>query len=126
MTELFLNWNYFATDAEYTNGTEENLKQYVDFYRGADMFIFDAMYATLEMTIEKMNYGHSTAVIGVDLALAAEVKTLVLFHHDPESDDDQIAESYHHAREYLDTRKAASSSNSLQLVTSYDGMELEA
>ena len=34
------------------------------------------------------NWGHSTWEEGVRLANAAKVKTLVLYHHDPDHDDD--------------------------------------
>ena len=115
----------FATDGEYNNRTDHVLDPYVEFYRGADMLIFDSMYATLEQLVEKMNYGHSTAVIGVDLALAAGVKTLVLFHHDPECDDVQIADSFFRALEYLKSRKDEFPSHDLTLIPSYDGMGIE-
>lgn len=113
-----------ATDGEYRDRSDAGLAPFVEFYRGADLLIFDAMYATLERTIEKADYGHSTAVIGVDIALRAGVRTLALFHHDPESDDAQIVESCRHAREYLDSLRDRFPGNELRIVTAYDGMEL--
>jgi phosphoribosyl 1,2-cyclic phosphodiesterase len=115
----------FATDGEYTNREDHALEPYVKFYSGADMLIFDAMYTTLEQLVEKMDYGHSAPVIGVDIALAAGVKTLVLFHHDPECDDSRIADSFFHALDYLNSRKTEVPSHTLTLVTSYDGMRIE-
>jgi phosphoribosyl 1,2-cyclic phosphodiesterase len=115
----------FATDSEYTHPGNAGYVPYADFYRGADMLIFDAMYSTLEQTVEKANYGHSTAVIGVDISLSAQVKTLVLFHHSPESNDDQIAESYFNAKKYLDSRKAQFPESEINLLTSFDGMVIE-
>lgn len=115
----------FATDGEYNNRAKHVLEPYIEFYRDADMLIFDSMYATLEQTVEKMNFGHSTAVIGVDLALASGVKTLVLFHHDPECDDARIADAFFHATEYLGSRKADFPASDLSLVISYDGMGIE-
>jgi phosphoribosyl 1,2-cyclic phosphodiesterase len=115
----------FATDGEYTNREDHDLDPYVNFYRDADMLIFDAMYPTLEQLVEKMNYGHSTPVIGIDIALAAGVKTLVLFHHDPECDDARIADSFFRALDYLNARKTEVPSHALTLVTSYDGMRIE-
>jgi len=115
----------FATDCEYTNRDSQSLRRYVEFYRDADMLIFDAMYATIEQTVERMNYGHSTAVIGIDIALAAGVKKLVLFHHDPESDDDHIADCFYRARDYLASRMHDQSTNHLEIVTSYDGLSVD-
>lgn len=114
-----------ATDGEYKEPKEKVYKPYIDYFRGADMLIFDAMYATLEKTIEKENFGHSTPVIGIVLALSAGVKKLVLFHHDPECDDAQIAHSYLEAKQYLESHGKTISDNPLELITSYDGLVLE-
>jgi phosphoribosyl 1,2-cyclic phosphodiesterase len=115
----------FATDGEYRDRTDAGLAPFIDFYRNADLLIFDAMYPTLEQTIEKEDYGHSTAVIGVDLALRAGVKTLALFHHDPESDDCQIAGTLLRAREYLGSIRERFPESGLQIVAAYDGMVIE-
>ena len=115
----------FATDGEYNDPNNEGLDGYVNFFRDSDVLIFDAMYATLEQTVEKENFGHSTAVIGVDLALSASVRKLVLFHHDPESDDTQIAKSYLDAQNYLQSREKEFPGNRLSIVTSYDGLVLD-
>jgi hypothetical protein len=44
----------------------------------------DAEYST------RVGWGHGYLPDSVQLALAAHVKQLVLFHHDPAHDDDQI------------------------------------
>jgi phosphoribosyl 1,2-cyclic phosphodiesterase len=115
----------FATDGEYYDRTGDGLAPFAEFYREADLLIFDAMYSTLEQTIEKADYGHSTAVIGVELALRAGVKTLALFHHDPESDDAEIADSCRRAEAYRDSREREFPGTNLRIVTSYDGMTVE-
>ena len=53
----------------------------------ADIMIYDSTYTDDEYPAHK-NWGHSTWQEGVRLANAAQVKTLVLFHHDPDHDDD--------------------------------------
>ncbi|MFC1607597.1 MBL fold metallo-hydrolase [Candidatus Latescibacterota bacterium] len=115
----------FATDGEYNDPSNNRLVPYIDFFRDADVLIFDAMYSTLEQAVEKENYGHSTAVIGVDLALYAEVKKLILFHHDPESDDKQIADSFFAAQDYLDTRRNEFPDNGMIIESAYDGMIID-
>ena len=115
----------YATDGEYKDGADDPYKPYVDFFQGADVLIFDAMYANIEKTIEKENYGHSTAVIGIELALRAGVKTLVLFHHDTESSDEQIARSCSEAVKLLDSCVAPGDGPGLEVIASYDGFELE-
>ncbi len=114
----------FATDGEYTSLPEDEFGSYIDFYKDADVLIFDAMYDSLEKTIEKENYGHSTGVIGINIALYSNVKTLILFHHDPESNDSQILEAFHNAEKYLELEKNYSK-NPLDLMIAYDTMVYE-
>jgi CheY-like chemotaxis protein/phosphoribosyl 1,2-cyclic phosphodiesterase len=70
-------------------------QRHVEFLAGADLVIHDAQY-TLEEYPSKLTWGHSPAELAVNFALAAGVKSLALFHHDPLRDDaalDQLVES---------------------------------
>jgi len=49
--------------------------------------------------VPKQGWGHSTPQMAISVALAAEVKKLVLFHHEPEHDDDTLAEIERQAQE---------------------------
>jgi CheY-like chemotaxis protein/phosphoribosyl 1,2-cyclic phosphodiesterase len=64
-------------------------KRHIEFLRGADLVIHDAQY-TLDEYPEHLSWGHSPAEWAVDFAVAAHVKRLVLFHHDPTHDDAAI------------------------------------
>ncbi len=75
-----------ATDGEYKRLDRPSIKQYLDFYHNADVLIFDAQYSVREAII-KEDWGHSSALIGADIAREAKVKRLILFHHDPTSTD---------------------------------------
>jgi phosphoribosyl 1,2-cyclic phosphodiesterase len=78
----------YATDTEhYPDRLDDAL---VELSRGADMLIYDAMYTPDEYP-RRIGWGHSTWVEAVKVARAAKVDTLVLFHHDPASDDARIA-----------------------------------
>jgi anti-anti-sigma factor len=90
-----------ATDSEYTNLDYANTKKYRDFYANADALIFDAMYSVRESFI-KEDWGHSSALIGADLARVSNVKRLFLFHHDPTNTDDEITQVLRETKEYLD------------------------
>lgn len=59
------------------------------FCSGADMLITDAQYTDEEYAM-KRTWGHSRFSDAVALGLAAGVKKLVLFHHDPGHDDEQL------------------------------------
>jgi anti-anti-sigma factor len=81
----------YANDAEYKQLNDASVQPHIDFFRNADALIFDAQY-TLKEAWNKVDWGHSSAMIGVDLARAAGVKKLILFHHDPTHSDAQLQE----------------------------------
>jgi CheY-like chemotaxis protein len=64
-------------------------QRHVAFLTGADLVIHDAQY-TAEEYPRRIGWGHSPAESAVDYALAAGVKRLALFHHDPSRDDDAV------------------------------------
>jgi phosphoribosyl 1,2-cyclic phosphodiesterase len=84
----------YATDTEHYACVDPTLRQLA---AGADILIYDAQY-TPEEYPGKVGWGHSTWTAAVELARAAGVKQLVLFHHDPRRTDAQVAELEHRAR----------------------------
>lgn len=78
----------YATDVEH--GSELDPVMF-EFARGADLLIYDSMYTEDEYHGRcgpaRTGWGHSTWQAAVAAADAAQVKTLVLFHHDPGRDD---------------------------------------
>jgi CheY-like chemotaxis protein len=61
-------------------------QRHVEWMAGADLVIHDAQY-TVDEYPQRMNWGHTPAEWAVDYAVAAGVKRLALFHHDPLRDD---------------------------------------
>ncbi|MGA2173946.1 MAG: MBL fold metallo-hydrolase [Verrucomicrobiota bacterium] len=61
----------------------------VEVAQDADLLIMDAQYDEKEYAT-KIKWGHSCCFSVTDLATRAKVKTLALFHHDPESTDRAI------------------------------------
>jgi CheY-like chemotaxis protein/phosphoribosyl 1,2-cyclic phosphodiesterase len=59
------------------------------FLTAAEVVIHDAQYGTADYPT-KAGWGHSTVEYAVDVALVSSVKTLVLFHHDPDRDDNGV------------------------------------
>jgi len=74
----------YATDVEWG---QTDSQQLVHFANGADLLIHDAQYSEEDYVASKRGFGHSTAHMATEVARAAEVKRLLLFHHDPEYDD---------------------------------------
>jgi CheY-like chemotaxis protein/phosphoribosyl 1,2-cyclic phosphodiesterase len=64
-------------------------QRHIEFLRGADLVIHDAQYTAAEYA-QKIGWGHSPIEYAVDVALAAGVKRLALFHHDPTHNDDML------------------------------------
>lgn len=61
----------------------------LELCRGADVLLHDAQH-TLDEFPAVRHFGHSTIEYAVTLARRAEVRKLVLFHHDPDRVDDAL------------------------------------
>jgi phosphoribosyl 1,2-cyclic phosphodiesterase len=68
---------------------EENQRM-EEFFRGADLLIHDGQYTMAEYKAGKIGWGHSPVEYAVEAAQRAEVKRLVVCHHDPLRTDSQI------------------------------------
>jgi len=79
----------YATDSEYKDLSQNNIKKHLEFFNNADLLIFDAQY-TFEEAIHKEDWGHSSALVGIDFSVQANVKRMAIFHHEPERDDFEI------------------------------------
>lgn len=112
----------WATDSEYKQVDRASTETYVDFFRQADLLIFDAQYNLSEM-LDRPDWGHSSALMGAELAYRAEVKRLALAHHDPTSSDEKIWADQEQAEAYLMRRCLGR--NSCEVMVAYDGLSLE-
>jgi CheY-like chemotaxis protein len=92
--------------------------EHAEFLHDADLVIHDTQYLAAEYA-DKHGWGHSTVEYAVDVALAARVKRLALFHHDPQRTDvamDRILAAA--------TERAEASGLSLEVLAAAEGMEL--
>jgi phosphoribosyl 1,2-cyclic phosphodiesterase len=91
----------FSTDTELTEDdfkkTEDNLR----FYNDADVIVLDTQY-TLGEAIERTNWGHSSYSMAVDFTAEFNIRRLVLYHHEPQYDDNRMARILRSANWYLD------------------------
>lgn len=104
----------YASDTEYS---AESADPAIEFMRNADVLIHDSMftpeqYRGLVDDCPRESWGHSTWEGAVEIAKAAEVGHLILFHHG--NDDDVVEEIERKARERFPRTTAA-----------YEGLELE-
>ena len=70
---------------------QTSYEEWVDFCRGVDLMIHDAQYIESDMPA-KHGWGHSLISQVRQLAVDAQVKNLVMYHHDPERSDDELDE----------------------------------
>lgn len=77
----------YATDIEQQDG---GYPEIIEFVRGADLLVHDAQYLHDEYAgraKSRKGWGHSTIDMAAEVAAKAQVKRLVLFHHEPTHDD---------------------------------------
>src|SRR5215469_3011921 len=77
----------FATDVEWK---EECDPIFLDFIDSADLLIHDAQYTHDDYQESKQGFGHSTVDMATEVAKAAHVRKLILFHHEPTYDDNKL------------------------------------
>ena len=111
----------YSTDSEHKLDAPEETQAFVEFFRDADLVIFDAQYSLAEAVSVKEDWGHSSNVVGVELAQLARVRHLCLFHHEPILEDEQIAAMLRETRRLEEITRGA---RPLQISAAYDGMEI--
>lgn len=94
-------------------------QRHVQFLNNADLVIHDAQYTNEEYRT-KIGWGHSPADYATDVAIAADVAKLALFHHDPAHDDEAVQQIEETQRE-----RAATAGSSLEVFAAAEGMEFQ-
>ncbi len=70
---------------------EENEK-ILRFFQGADLLIHDTQYTQHEYETSRIGWGHTPYEYAINAAHKAGVKKLLLFHHDPNRNDEELGE----------------------------------
>ena len=112
----------YSTDSEHRLDNEAERAGFIEFFGRADLVIFDAMYSLFEAISVKADWGHSSNIVGVELAQAARVGTLALFHHEPAFDDGQVASVLKETRRFEEITRDG---HRVEVIAAYDGLELE-
>ena len=105
----------YATDNE--PGDPALDKSLRELAANADIFINDAQYTPQQLATTRKGWGHSSWKEGVSIAREVNAKTLVLFHHDPDSTDRTLDGILSQAREEFDSVFAASEGMVITLGT---------
>ena len=104
-------------DSPYNKVTE--FDEFVRFCASADLLIHDAQYLEEDMP-RKHGWGHSLVQQACELAGAADVKHLVLFHHDPDKTDSELDAIQEDARSWFEKNKPG-----IQCTVAFEGLELK-
>ncbi len=111
----------YSTDSEHRVDDAEERQSFVEFFRGADLVVFDAMYALADAISVKADWGHSSNIMGVELCQAAGVRRLCMFHHEPAYDDERIEGVLRETRRFEEITR---DQMPLEILSAYDGLEI--
>ncbi len=95
----------FITDNE-LDTKEKSFEDYIKFCKGADILIHDAHFKPDEI-LKHRGWGHSDYISTLELALLADVKKLILFHHAPERKDADLIKAVLHCQEIIMEKDAS-------------------
>ncbi|MRR15865.1 MAG: MBL fold metallo-hydrolase [Deltaproteobacteria bacterium] len=112
----------YSTDSEHDAGALDDHYRFIEFFKNAELLIFDAQYSFLDAVDAKENWGHSSNLLGVELAMRAGVKRLCLFHHEHTLDDEALDQFLADTGKYLNI---LDSSSGMEIHLAYDGLSIE-
>jgi phosphoribosyl 1,2-cyclic phosphodiesterase len=112
----------YSTDSEHKLENRTEAEAFANFFRNADVVIFDAMYALAEAISVKADWGHSSNIVGVELCQMARAKHLVLFHHEPANNDATLEGLLKEARRFEELTRG---DHALKVSAAYDGLEID-
>ena len=111
----------YSTDSEHKLEDIAEAQTFVEFFRGADLVVFDAMYSLADAISVKADWGHSSNIVGVELCQQAGAKRLAMFHHEPAYDDSQIQSVLNETRRFEEITRDG---EPLEVITAWDGLEI--
>jgi ribonuclease BN (tRNA processing enzyme) len=89
------------------------------FFEAADILIHDAQYTAQEYKTH-LGWGHSSYEHAINCAHKGRVKKLILFHHDPNRTDEQLANLE------KDYRLKVAGKTSMEILMAREGLRVEA
>ncbi|MBX2989982.1 MAG: MBL fold metallo-hydrolase [Bacteroidetes bacterium] len=104
---------------KYSESKGDPNQRIFDFARGADILIHDATY-TPEEYVNRVGWGHSHYLFTLKVAAEAQVKKLILFHHDPSHSDEKIDEIVETCKKEVKNRDYK-----FECFAAEEGMELQ-
>ena len=113
----------YSSDAEHKDDFVDEQYPFITFFSAADLVIFDAQYTLLDAIDTKENWGHSSNIVGVELAVRAGVQRLCLFHMEHTHDDEMLHAILEKTRDYQ--RIYSQGNRHMPIDLAYDGLEID-
>lgn len=118
-----------CVDTEALRVTREELSDDLALYQNVDLMVFDAQYSIAEAK-EKLNWGHSSAPKGLEIAVREKIKKVVFVHHDPMATDEQTSKIAREAVKYFESylekqRKNGKAEIDVEWGIGYEGMVIK-
>ena len=111
----------YSTDSEHKQDDPKEVEAFVEFFREADLVIFDAQYSLADAISVKEDWGHSSNVVGVEMCQLARARRLCLYHHEPIFDDERIAALLAETRRLEEITRG---DHRVEIHAAYDGLEI--
>lgn len=112
----------YSTDSEHKLDNTALTESFVEFFRNADLVIFDAMYSFADAISVKDDWGHSSNIMGVELCQQAGAKRFCMFHHEPAHDDEKIAHTLALTRRF--EKITRQEQQAVEIISAYDGLDI--
>ena len=90
----------------------------LELCQGVDLLVHDGQYTDDEFSV-KADWGHSTAAFAVHVAAEAQVKRLLLSHHDPSHNDREID------RILMAARRLPEAKNVEEISSAHEGQSID-
>jgi phosphoribosyl 1,2-cyclic phosphodiesterase len=113
----------YSTDSEHKLDDRAQVESFVEFFREADLVVFDAMYSLADAISVKEDWGHSSNIVGVELCQMAGVRHLVMYHHEPIHSDARIDGVLAETRRFEELTRE--DRPALQVSAAWDGLEID-
>lgn len=111
----------YSTDSEHPLADPAHTERFVQFFRDADLVIFDAMYSLADAISVKADWGHSSNVVAVELCQLANVRHLCMTHHEPVFGDAAIEAMLAETRRLEEITRSGAP---LRVSAAYDGLDI--
>lgn len=111
----------YTADTELNVNSVKYFDKSVRFFKDCSLLICDTQYLVAE-AFQKIDWGHSSTSVMLDLCLNAHVGKMVLSHHEPNYSDEKIYEIFLKTKKYL---QMTNDRRSLEVLVAYSGMAVD-